>query len=166
MVISKQIDKVENDYNLDLVIKTDKAPLSIRLFLGIFMIIGFLTPLIVLIFSFYSDLEIGFSYIITLIIGVGVGFYLLRLILWNTYGKEILKITPERVDYHCDYRYFKGNKKILEGSPFRIKPIFGYKAIYGKLNIENDSDSLTTNIDIDKDSIFGLIDILEERLNK
>lgn len=51
-------------------------------------------------------------------IGIGflglIGFYLLRFSLWNTYGKEIIKIADDKVEYHGDFRYFQFNKKNYE----------------------------------------------------
>ena len=163
MKISKQIEVIEEGDVLNMVISQGKAPFSIRLFLGIFMLVGFLTPVISLVVSFYKDLEIGFSFITTVIIGLLVGFYLLRLILWNTYGKEILMVSADRIDYHCDYRYFRGNKKSLQDRPFRFSTAYTRDEHYGKIKVENDSDAFTTQVEIPQKKLLEAIQFLSDK---
>lgn len=163
MKISKQIEVVEESDVFHLVIRQGKAPFSIRLFLSIFMIIGFVTPVISLAVSFYKDLEIGFSFITTVIIGLLVGFYLLRLILWNTYGKEILSVSADRIDYYCDYRYFRGNRKSLKGGRYYFSPAYTRDEHYGKIKVENDADTFTTQVEIPQTKLLEAIQLLSEK---
>lgn len=97
-----------------LTISARKTPLFIRIVLTGILVILALIPLAVTFFSLtYGDgLHIGIFF--SFLIGWGVGFYLLRIILWNSIGQEILILTPESITYIADYRLFKdGQKEIL-----------------------------------------------------
>jgi hypothetical protein len=49
------------------------------------------------------------------IFGIGflglIGFFLLRFSLWNTYGKEVIRISDGKLEYYGDFKYFQFNKK-------------------------------------------------------
>ena len=153
-----QIIQKEENGRLDVMLEIVKAPFSLRLFLGIFMVIGFLTPVAVLILNLYKDLEFGFSFITTVIIGLLVGFYLLRLILWNTYGKENLAIYSDKIKYHCDYKYFKGNKKTLHGSQLSAEPKWEHQRNSGKLKIASENGAVETSIYLPQDKLMKLVE--------
>lgn len=58
-----------------------------------------------------------------------MGFYLLRIALWNTYGKEIITFNNDIIDYIADYGWFKDSKKqiaVKERLDYGIMPI-GYE---------------------------------------
>lgn len=40
-----------------------------------------------------------------------LGFYLLRVSLWNTYGKEIIVFNENKCTYYADYNWFKDGVK-------------------------------------------------------
>jgi hypothetical protein len=49
------------------------------------------------------------------------GFYMLRLALWNTFGKEIIEFGPKKINYYADYRWFRdGKKQISSETPIEI----------------------------------------------
>ena len=164
--VPMKIIQNENNGRLDVMLETVKAPFSIRLFLGIFMVIGFLTPVAVFILNLYKDIEFGFSFVTTVIIGLLVGFYLLRLILWNTYGKEYLAIYSNRINYQCDYKYFKGSKKTIQGSQIRVEPKWDPRVSGGKLKIMNENGTIETSIHIPEEKLTKLVEDISARFRE
>jgi len=45
---------------------------------------------------------------------------LLRLFLWNSYGREVIVLTKGQVEYFCDYKLFKLNKKKIVSDDIEI----------------------------------------------
>lgn len=43
-----------------------------------------------------------------------LGFYMLRVTLWNTYGKETITFENNNITYIADYGWFKDGKKQIE----------------------------------------------------
>ena len=155
-----QILQHENNGRLEVILETVKAPFSIRLFLGIFMVIGFLTPVAVFILNLYKDLDFGFSFVTTVIIGLLVGFYLLRLILWNTYGKEYLTLYSDKIEYQCDYKYFKGGMKTLNGRQITAEPKWDPRVSGGKLKIASENGSIDTSIHMPEEKLIKLAETI------
>jgi hypothetical protein len=50
----------------------------------------------------------------------GAGIYLFRLMLWNLFGQEVIKLTNEKLEYFCDYKFFKDNLQSLKMSTLKI----------------------------------------------
>ncbi len=57
-----------------------------------------------------------------------MGFYLLRIALWNTYGKEEITFNGSNIEYFADYGWFKDSIKPKEIVPlvYSIRQI-GYE---------------------------------------
>jgi len=49
---------------------------------------------------------------------MGVSYYLLKLQLWNLYGKDIIRIENNSLQRVLDYKYFQTEKKLLQVSIF------------------------------------------------
>lgn len=81
--------------------KGNKYVLLIILLIVIF---SFLAP-IVLTLVLFSELQSGF--LLSIVIFWIVGFYFLRLLLWNLYGKERYDISQREVIIYHDFRFFR-----------------------------------------------------------
>lgn len=100
-------------------IESKRIGLLARSILSVLIIISYLVPFSV--FFFIQELEIGITYIFTLIIFWGGGTYFLRLLLWNIYGKEVYIVKRYSLSYYYDYKYFKDNKRSVKSeSPIQI----------------------------------------------
>ena len=57
-----------------------------------------------------------------------MGFYMLRVSLWNTYGYETIVFDKQKVTYEANYGWFKDGKKTKDINPlvFSIKQV-GYE---------------------------------------
>lgn len=130
--------------NNELTLKVKKAPLFIRGVMFIFSFLFFTLPSLGMIASVLSGnkLHIGFF------IGIGVfgllGFYLLRISLWNTYGSEKIIFTKLNTTYEVDYKWFKDGKKVKEIIPltFSIIPVGYEEDNTGVLKIGNNDSSI------------------------
>lgn len=87
------------------------------------------------------------------------GFYLLRVALWNHYGKEILTFTPESISYIADYGKFKDGLKHIENKQihYSFKPIMHQGKKMGTLVIENDNERIESVILIDEQQLNEII---------
>ncbi len=131
-----------------LTIFTKKTPVFIRIVLTLMLTISALFPLaatfFVLIYGDGPHIGIAFSFALCW----GIGFYLLRITLWNSVGREILTLSPTMITYIADYRLFKDGRQeistadleaeiIYEGDP--NKPV-------GRLRLKNRTISIETVI--------------------
>lgn len=108
---------------LELYVK--KSPPIGRGFLLFLAFVMVALPLLGMVLNFIDGAAFHFGYLIVLGLFSLVGFYFVRLFLWNTYGKEVIEIGDSTVSYYVDYRYFKGNQKVIryEGLSYSIVPI-------------------------------------------
>ncbi|NQX82318.1 MAG: hypothetical protein HRT66_10040 [Flavobacteriaceae bacterium] len=113
--------------NGELTLRVKRSPVFVRIVIFLFAFLFFLLPLVGMILS----ILMGDGFHIGFLIGIGffglMGFYLLRIGLWNTYGTEIIKFQSSKVIYEANYGWFKDAKKTKEIIPlsFSLKPI-GY----------------------------------------
>lgn len=97
--------------NSQLIITGKKTPLIIRIILIIILFICILIPFAATYFTLANGKGPHISLVISFIFFGIVGFYLLRIILWNTYGREILNFEKDEINYVADYRLFKDSDK-------------------------------------------------------
>lgn len=94
-------------------------------FLSIFVTAGFLAPLYVI---FFEVERIKAGFIFSIVIFWWVAYYLLKLILWNLYGKEILGTQNDKLFRIIDYKNFQ-TKDLLPQISIRVKINGNYKDI-------------------------------------
>lgn len=131
-----------------LTIFTKKTPVFIRIVLTLILIILTLIPLAATFFVLtYGDgphIGIVFSFILFW----GVGFYLLRLTLWNSVGREILNLEPKRISYIADYRLFKDGRQEISTTDLETEIIYEDEPNnpLGRLSLKNKTTSIETVI--------------------
>ncbi len=89
------------------VITGKKSPLVIRITLLIIMILCALLPLIAVAYRLKEGSGFHISLVPIFIVFGGFSYFLLRTVLWNTYGKEILFLEEDRITYVSDFKYFR-----------------------------------------------------------
>ncbi|WP_289661402.1 hypothetical protein [Flavobacterium panacagri] len=103
----KQYNYENNILNL----KVKKSPFLVRLVMFLFSFSFFVFPIFGAIFS----VVLGFGLHIGFFIGIGIfsllGFYLLRMSLWNTYGEENISFFEDKIIYEANYGWFKDGKR-------------------------------------------------------
>jgi len=108
----------------ELTLKVGKSPLIIRIILFPTAFLFFLLPSYGLASNLSDGNRITFLSVIFLAFFFLLGYYLLRISLWNTFGKEVIRIGQEKITYEADYGWFKGNRKEIPVENLRcsIKP--------------------------------------------
>ncbi|SEA66735.1 hypothetical protein SAMN05443667_10715 [Flavobacterium gillisiae] len=114
--------------NNQLKLKVSKAPFLVRLVLYIVTFLCFTLPLFGIVFNIIQGNGINFGGILALGIFYLIGFYLLRISLWNSHGEETILFNESEIIYIANYRWFKDGKKSLEKNEvtYSIKPV-GYE---------------------------------------
>lgn len=132
----------------EFLIKTKGTPIIVILILGIVALIGFVMPPTIFISSLIFKFDLGFGFLFTILIGFGTAYYLTKLILWNTFGFEKVLISKGKLEYYCDFKYFKSNRKtILNNSLKAAIPVEnGNENSFGHLRIESSSESIESQI--------------------
>ena len=129
-----------------LIISVKKAPDFIRIVLTMILSILILIPLAVTFFflTFGDGPHIGIA--LSFILCWGVGFYLLRTTLWNSVGREILTLNPEKISYIADYRLFNDRRQEITTSDLKTEIIHegGPDKPAGRLRLRNQSTSIET----------------------
>lgn len=132
--------------NNQLIIKGRKSPFVIRATLTVVLLICILIPIIVAA-SLMSErkgphigLFLGFFFL------WGIGFYLLRIILWNTYGREVLTFESDKIIYEADYGFFKDGKAIISTTNIELTAMASAneKIPLGVFELSNEEKQITT----------------------
>ena len=152
-------------YDLDnkiLTLKVLKTPWSLR---GFILFIAFLTlaiPVGVIIFSITSGNGIDIKMILAILLMGYSAFRLLRIFLWNTYGKETILFNQGNLLYEADYGWFKDAEKSFayENLDFDIKPVLN-KPGMGNLVIKTEKEACTSVVAIPVPELKKLIAELE-----
>lgn len=90
-------------------IKVTSPPRFVNVFFITFIVISSIIPIIIFLAAKSMQLPIGLGFLISLVVFVASITYLVRLYLWNTYGKEYFLIENNTILFYNDYKYFKDN---------------------------------------------------------
>ncbi len=163
----KSIKVTELNDRLFIDLYVDRAPIGVMIFMGIFALIGCLIPIVTIIFSNNQNLDIGPGFIISLIIGFGVSFYLTRIILWNTVGVEKYVISKKSVKQTCDYKWFKDSERMLKGNDILSKYVSQNSKPdeSGRLTFETTNENIQSVIDLPIENLKDLLRIIEIKLD-
>ena len=114
--------------NNQLTLYVKRSPALMRIFMFVFSFLFFILPIAGMIDYASSGKGMHFSFFVIIFIFSLLGFYLLRLALWNTYGKEELKFSNKTITYQANYGWFNDGIKTVDIEPlnFTILPV-GYE---------------------------------------
>lgn len=152
-----------NFKNNTLNLKVKKSPFLIRIIMFFFAFASFILP----VFGTIWGLALGGGLEIGYFIGIGLfsvmGFYLLRVALWNTYGEETIEILENKITYEANYGWFKDGKKEMA----MIVPSYSFKSVgyeednEGVLVIVSENSQMESVVKMPMDQIEALLFILE-----
>ena len=108
-----------------LFLKVRKTPIIIRCIFFMFSFTFFIAPIISIVISISNGNGLKFGYFVFIGVFGLMGFYLLRVSLWNTYGNEVIEIFENKIIYEADYGWFKDGKKEITF----IEPNYSIKSI-------------------------------------
>lgn len=142
-----------------LLLTSKPSPIFARILILFFSIISILLPIGSIIGTILSGNKFHFGFLIAIGIFSLIGFYLLRVFLWNSFGKEVIIFNKNEIIYEADYKWFKDGKKTinLDVLSYSIKPI-GYKEDnFGTLVIESTQNSIESVIKMPNEQLELLI---------
>ena len=101
-------------------------------------------------------------YLVALFLFGLIGFYLLRVSLWNTYGKETIELKTPNITYEANYGWFKDGKRSINSEliNYGIMPVGYEEDEKGVLIIGNDKDKIESVVKMPISQIEELIGIL------
>jgi hypothetical protein len=103
-----------------LIIAVRKSPVAIRIILMIVFVLFIIAPVATTVVVVNSGKGLNFGIAVMYFIFWLVGFYVLRLALWNSFGKEVLTFTQDSIIYEADYKLFKDGKIMIENKDIQI----------------------------------------------
>jgi len=144
--------------NKTVTITIEKVPFAIKLTLFILLIICFLIPITVTYFLFFSGLTLGI--LISYAFFWSIGFFILRFVLWNSYGKEVMDFKTNDIYYHSDFKYFKDGKISIKNKEleYSLSEEFDGKS---SLIINNETEEIETSIKVPTSDLISLIEKLK-----
>ena len=148
------MEQIKFDNNL-LVIEIEKVPMIIKFILNFLLAICILMPIVVTYVLFYSGLTIGI--LISYAFFWGIGFFILRFVLWNTYGQEVITFKRDRITYYADFKLFKDGLRTIKNREITYE-IFEEIKEKGRLIIENETEKIETSIKIPIKDLLILIE--------
>jgi hypothetical protein len=109
-----------------------------------------------------------FELLLIYVIFWGSGFYLLRILLWNLFGQEILILEKNKIIYFADYRLFKDGRKELDLDNLTSEIIsqIGLPLGEHKLRLKSKSSSIETVLSIKENEIVRIIEKINTYYNK
>lgn len=92
-------------------LKVKRSPLLVRVTMFFFAFFFFAFPVLGVLLDMMTGSRLQFGYFVAIGILALLGFYLLRVSLWNTYGEENIEILYYKITYEANYGWFKDGKK-------------------------------------------------------
>lgn len=129
-------------------ISVKPAPIVIRFVLMTLLFISITGPLLGLILSAQSKEGIKFGNILVLIIFGIIATYLLKMLLWNSFGSETFKINDNKIEYEADYKWFKDGKKILDLETTEVIIVDMEDHKHGKLILKDHENQINSAIKV------------------
>lgn len=145
-----------NFNNNILVIQAKRAPLFILIVLGFVLLAFAYIPFGVLFYTINSGKGMHVGVFLSFGLCGLLGFYLLRLILWNAFGKEVYEIHKNTINYHSDYKWFKDNKKQFQRDTLSHKLIESQDDL-GFLHLEDGTTEHTSSLAVSIDQLHKIM---------
>lgn len=148
--------------NNELKLQVVKSPFIIRSILFLITFLCFGLPMFGIIFNAIDGNGVKFGGLLALGIFSLIGFYMLRVSLWNRYGEEIIEFKNNEITYVADYKWFKDGKKSIDKGiiVYAIKPVGYEDENKGVLVISNGESEIESVIKMPLQNIEKLIDLL------
>lgn len=155
-----------NQYNFKnniLNLKVKRSPLTVRIVMFFFAFAFFVFPVFGAIVGMLMGSGLQFGYFIGIGLFSLMGFYLLRVSLWNTYGEENIEILANKVVYEANYGWFKDGKKelVISAPTYSFKSVGYEEDNEGVLVISSENAQIESVVKMSIHEIEALLFILE-----
>ncbi len=139
-----------------------KSPLLIRVVLLLLAFLCVVLPLMGIVMNAMEGNDFHLKYLLALGVFSLLGFFLLRLFLWNSYGKEVIEINDSSLTYYADYYWFKGNQQQLSMEELTIDFVavgFREEQIGQLLFISSETILLESSVNMPIPDLIKIIDL-------
>jgi hypothetical protein len=145
-----------------------KSNIAALIFLWFLATSCFLIPLAVTISQIVLGNGFRFGMLILFLIFWGLSALMTRIVLWNTYGKEILQLHEKTIEYIADYKFFKDGNKTFQVSEIQFGTAEFIELRNKKmwtLRIKSNNEIFQTSLKLDLDEIELINKELKTRYN-
>lgn len=144
-------------------LKVAKSPILVRFILFIITFLSFALPLFGIVLNIIEGNGIKFGGILAFGVFSLIGFFMLRVSLWNSFGEEIIQFNDDQIEYVADYRWFKDGKRTLDKKSiiYSIKPIGYEDDNKGILVISNGNSEIESVVKMQNKNLEELIKLLK-----
>jgi hypothetical protein len=167
-----------NQFSLEgktLKLMVEKRSIAIRTISYFITFLCFALPIFMLTIDAKDEEGIHFVSIVLLGLFSLIGFYVLRLSLWNHYGTELINFDGQQISYTADYGWFKDKVKTLENKDIVYsikfkesqvndnKVLDSQKKEFGVLVISNGISEIESVVDLPAEELDRLIELLKSQ---
>lgn len=146
-----------------LTLKVKKAPALVRGTMFFFAFFSFLAPLTASVVYVAMGNGFHFAFLLGWFIFGLIGFYMLRIALWNTCGNEVIRFQGDRITYVADYGWFKDGKKHIrhdDSVVLDMQPMGYEEDNKGGLLISGDGEGIASVVKMPMEQVDELIELL------
>ncbi len=145
--MEKSIPKNDSQW----ILEGEKPKIINRIILIVILLISLIIPITGTVALVISGIGFNIGILFSYVIFWGIGIFLFRILLWNSYGKEILTLNMNKINYIADYKYFKDGKQELDLTGLTIEIIHVDKPekSVGRLRLKNNSEKIETVLIVD-----------------
>tara|TARA_R110002020_G_scaffold44135_5_gene127482 strand:+ start:47 stop:532 length:486 start_codon:yes stop_codon:yes gene_type:complete len=157
-------NQAEINHN-QLLLKGNKSPLLIRATLTVVLLICILIPIAATYFLISERKGPHIGIVLSFFFFWGIGFYLLRIILWNTFGREIIILEKDKILYEADYRFFKDGKQTISTENIEVVavPTEDKTENLAILNFSNKQQHINTVLKVSLDKMRNIAQEINNR---
>jgi len=125
-------------------------------------------PLIITYFVLARGNGLHIGIFISIAVFWGIGINLFRVVLWNSFGKEIFTLEENGIGYVADYKYFKDGKiKLIPYNlQFETIPEEAKSSKLGRLKVFNDFNEIESVLKVKLSDIDKIKRAIKTRYNK
>jgi hypothetical protein len=148
-----------------LIIKGRKSPLPVRITLILFLLICLLIPIAATFLLMAEKKGPHIGIFVSFLLFWGIGFYLLRIILWNTFGREIITLGDDKIFYEADYLFFKDSKTSISTKALEVvaAEVEDGKSALGVLIFSNENVNITTSLKAPLNEMSKIAEEIEKK---
>ncbi len=139
------------------------APIFIRVFFVLVIFVSIAGPLFGIAYTVKSGSGIKFGNILFLALFGLLAFYMLRILLWNTYGTEEYRIINNKLHYEANYRLFKDGKKELDLATLNVDIQEIEEQKTGRLKISDETLELNSSVKVSIQELQELKNWLKQK---
>jgi hypothetical protein len=143
------------------IIHCKKAPFIILFVLSVVLFICAIGPLFGCYLAINEGSGIQTGHIFVFILLWALGFQMLKIVLWNSFGKEEITIHTKSIYYQADYRFFKGKIREISKENLEINYRLIDKQGIVVFSLTNEEDMIESVLKIEYNDFERIAENLE-----